>query len=86
MRIFIYMKSRLNITVEESLIVQAKRYAARNNTSLSQMVEFYFKMLGRPRRQKNVIDIIEKLPKPSFKTNTDLKEAYYTDQKKKHGF
>jgi hypothetical protein len=80
------MKSRLNITVEESLIVQAKRYAARNNTSLSQMVEFYFKMLGRPRRQKNVIDIIEKLPKPSFKTNTDLKEAYYTDQKKKHGF
>jgi hypothetical protein len=80
------MKSRLNITVEESLIVQAKRYAARNNTSLSQMVEFYFKLLGRPRRQKNVIDIIEKLPKPSFKTNTDLKEAYYTDQKKKHGF
>jgi hypothetical protein len=80
------MKSRLNITVEESLIVQAKRYAARNNTSLSQMVEFYFKMLGRPRRQKNVIDIIEKLPKPSFKTNTDLTEAYYTDQKKKHGF
>jgi hypothetical protein len=80
------MKSRLNITVEESLIVQAQRYSARNNTSLSQMVEFYFKMLGRPRRQKNVIDIIEKLPKPSFKTNTDLKEAYYTDQKKKHGF
>jgi hypothetical protein len=80
------MKSRLNITVEESLFVPAKRYAARNNTSLSQMVEFYFKMLGRPRRQKNVIDIIEKLPKPSFKTNTDLKEAYYTDQKKKHGF
>jgi hypothetical protein len=80
------MKSRLNITVEDSLIDQAKQYAIRNNTSISQLVELYFKALSNKPNYKNVIEVVEKFPKPSFKTELDLKDAYYQLQKEKHGF
>lgn len=80
------MKNKLNITVDDVLIKQAKRYASRHQTSLSQLIERYFKSLIRPARRKNIIQLIEQLPKPNIDVNANLKEGYYEDQKKKNGF
>ena len=80
------MKKRLNITVDGALMEQAKRYAAKNNSSLSQMVEMYFKSLTRPTHKKNAIDVLKTLPKPKQTVNGDLKEQYFDKEKKKYGF
>lgn len=80
------MKNRLNITIDDALMEQAKRYAVRHKTSLSQLVEQYFKSLTRPARRKNIIQMIEELPKPTIKVEGDLKEAYYEDKKRNMAF
>jgi len=79
------MKSKLNITIDEKLLTDAKRFANRHKTSLSQLVEAYFKRITSPNR-KNIIDLIESLPKPGLDTQGDLKKKYYEDQKSKYGF
>ncbi|HEV3221342.1 MAG TPA: DUF6364 family protein [Puia sp.] len=79
------MKSRLNITIDEKLLTGAKRYAYRHKTSISQLVEEYFKRITGPGR-KNIIDLMESLPKPRIDSGEDLKKKYYEDQKKKYGF
>jgi len=80
------MKNKLNITVDDTLIEQAKRYAARHQTSLSQLVEQYFKSLVRPARKKNILELLKELPKPKISIEGDLKKNYYDQQKKKYGF
>lgn len=79
------MKARLNITIDESLLSSVKRYAAKKETSVSQLIELYFKSLTRPTRKKNVIQLVDKLPKPKIDIKKDLKQAYYEDQKSKYG-
>ncbi|MEN6453439.1 MAG: DUF6364 family protein [Prolixibacteraceae bacterium] len=80
------MKSRLNITIDEALAEQAKRYAARHDISVSQLVEQYFRNLARPAHKKNILDVVKKLPKPAISIEGDGKEAYYQQQKEKYGF
>jgi hypothetical protein len=80
------MKSRLNITVDEALAEQAKRYAARHDISVSQLVEQYFRNLTRPAHKKSILDLVRKLPKPAISVEGDGKEAYYRQQKEKYGF
>jgi hypothetical protein len=80
------MKSRLNITIDEKLLTGARRYADRHHTSLSRLVEGYFEKIARPGRGKNIIDLVESLPKPKIDSGLDLKKQYYEGQKKKYGF
>ena len=80
------MKTRLNITVDESLLKSAKLYASNKGTSLSQLIEEYLKSLMRPKRKKNIIQLVDKLPKPKIDDGKDLKKAYYEDKKGKYGF
>ncbi len=80
------MKNRLNITVDDVLMEQAKRYAARHQTSLSQLVEQYFKTLTPPVREQNILELLEDLPKYKVKVEGDLKKNYYENRKKKYGF
>ncbi|HEX6181065.1 MAG TPA: DUF6364 family protein [Chitinophagaceae bacterium] len=80
------MKTRLNITVDESLLKSAKLYASNKGTSLSQLIEEYLKSLMRPKRKKNIIQLVDKLPKPKIDTGKDLKRTYYEDKKGKYGF
>jgi len=79
------MKSKLNITIDEKLLTGAKRFASRHQTSLSQLVEAYFRRITSPNRS-NIIDLIESLPKPGSDSQGDLKKKYYEDQKNKYGF
>ncbi len=81
------MKNRLNITIDEGLMSQAKKYAARHKTSLSQLVERYFENLTRSAHKKNIIDLLNELPKPTGKVpEGSLRERYFEDNKKKYGF
>lgn len=80
------MKSRLNITVENELAEQAKSYADAHGTSVSNLVEQYFRGLTRPLQKKNILDLLKELPKPSIVIEGTDKETYYHQQKKKYGF
>lgn len=86
MRIFVFMKARLNITIEEKLLKKAKLYAERNGSSVSQLVEDYFTKIVKYPRKESIIDLIESLPKPDIDSSLDLKKAYYEENTKKYGF
>ena len=80
------MKSRLNLTIENSLLVDVKSYAVKNKRSVSDLVESYFKKVTRPSKRKNIIDLVEKLEKSTIDKNADLKDLYYKENAKKYGF
>ena len=81
-----FMKNRLNITIDEALLEQAKRYAQKHNTSVSKLVESYFTGLARSPRKKNILDLIDDFPKTKRPAEDYVKENYYQSQKKKYGF
>lgn len=80
------MKTRLNLTIDDSLMEGIKAYAVRKNTSVSELVEDFFKSIGRQTKRKNVLDLVKKLPEPTFKVDVDLKRAYYEIKAEKYGF
>ncbi len=82
------MKTRLNITIEESLLDKVKAYAAKENSSVSRLVEDYFKTITKKRKRKSLLDIIDELPKPKVNLPKDFnfKEEYYKQRAKKYGF
>lgn len=81
-----FMKSRLNLTIENSLLEDVKSYAVKQKRSVSDLVESYFKKVTRPSKRKNIIDLVEKLEKPTIDKNADLKDLYYKENAKKYGF
>ncbi len=80
------MKSRLNLTIENSLLEDVKSYARKQKRSVSDLVESYFKKVTRPSKRKNIIDLVEKLEKSTIDENADLKDLYYKENAKKYGF
>ena len=81
------MKARLNITIEDTLLSNIKVYAAKNNKSVSELVENYFRIISKPSKRKNILQLVDKLDAPSMEiNNSNLKESFYQDQAKKYGF
>lgn len=81
------MKSRVNLTIEESLLSKAKCYAAENQISVSELVEGYFKQLTNPKRKSHIFDMVKQLDiKEKFTDIQDFKKAYYEDNAVKYGF
>jgi hypothetical protein len=80
------MKTRLNLTVEGTLLDRIKKYASKKNTSVSELVESYFRSVLKPAGRENIINMVEKLKQPDISDSVDLKKEYYNQQKKKHGF
>ncbi len=80
------MKTRLNLTIDESLLDKIKLFAADKQTSVSELVEDYFRRITKPAKRKNIISMVEKLEKPTIGAKVDLKEMYYREQSKKYGF
>ena len=78
------MKARLNLTIEQSLLEEVKLYATRKNTSVSELVEEYFKVITQTKKQ-SLVDLLRSLPKPDIDENFDWKEEYYTGKMKKYG-
>lgn len=80
------MKSRLNITIENTVLEDVKIYATKQKRSVSDLVENYFKKIVKPSKRKNIIDLVEKLDKPNLLENENLKELFYKENAKKYGF
>jgi hypothetical protein len=73
---FYCMKARLNLTIDDRLLLSAKKYAAKNEISLSELVTGFFVKLSKPVKQENIIDFVERLEKLAIPSNADLKELY----------
>lgn len=81
------MKSRVNLTIEESLLSKAKCYAVENQVSVSELVENYFKQLTKPKKKSDIFEMVKQLDiKEKFADIPDLKKAYYEDNAAKYGF
>lgn len=59
MRIFILMKTRLNITIDDIILMKIKAHAADNQTSVSQIIEEHLKTIVKTSDRKHSIDDIE---------------------------
>lgn len=79
------MKSKLNLTIEEALLAKIKRYAASQKTSVSELVEHYFYSITRAHKP-NIVELMERMEKPSIDLSQNLKKGYYEEQKEKYGF
>jgi len=88
MRIFISMKTRLNITIENSVLSQMKDYAASKQTSVSQIIEDYMRSIVKsPSKKKNILEVVDQLEAPqNIDGKQDLKKAFYEEQSDKYGF
>lgn len=80
------MKTTLNIDVEQDLLLAAEQYAKQQELSISQLIESFFKQLATPASRKNIVQLVRELEKPAMDEMLDLKQAYYEEQKDKHGF
>lgn len=80
------MKARLNLTIEDNLLENVKSYAAKQQRSVSELVEGYFKSVTKPSKRKNILHLVEKLEKPVLAEKGDLKDLYYKENAKKYGF
>jgi hypothetical protein len=80
------MKERLNLTIDGDLLNQMKAYAAKKQTSVSELVEGYFRSVTKPVQRKNILDLVRELKKPAIPDEADLKELYYKEQAERYGF
>ena len=80
------MKARLNLTIDEQLLLEVKKFAAKNDNSISELVTDFFIKISKPVKQKNIIDLVEKLEKPTIADGADLKDCYYKEQQHKYGY
>jgi Family of unknown function (DUF6364) len=77
------MKARLNITIEESLLNEVKKIAAKRNTSVSEMVENYFKTISKPKR-RTLTEVLDDLPSVNVPENKKLSDLYYEAKMKEY--
>ena len=78
------MKARLNITLEASLLETVKSFAAKKHTSISQIVEEYFKTITKKSGKKSLLDLLDELPEPGihFPKDFDFEKEYYEEKRK----
>lgn len=80
------MKTRVNLTIEESVLRDTKIFAEKQGMSVSEIVEDYLKKITQPVKRKTIIDMIEELGPSNIDPKADLKELYYQERAKKYGF
>ena len=83
------MKTRVNLTLDEKIARDAKRYAAKHDCSLSQLVENYLQKIAARENEDEPLYIkalgsIKKVKVPA--TNKELWAEYCEANKKKYGF
>ena len=79
------MKTRVNLTIEDSILKNTKLYAEKKGTSVSELVEDFFKSITQPKKRSNLFKLIDELPAPNIDPEADLKELYYKEKAKKYG-
>lgn len=79
------MKTRLNLTIDRKVLNGAKAYAASKNTSVSELVEEYFRSIHQPSKGTTIVELVDELPAPKIDISGDLKKRYYESQAGRHG-
>ena len=83
------MTRKLTLSVDDSIITRAKRYAEKHNESLSKLVENYFKVLiNEDREEKEVSGLVgELLGTLTLPDDFDFKKEKreYLEQRYLHG-
>ena len=81
------MKTRFNITIEETVLAYIKSYAAARQMSVSQIIEDHLKSIAQSAEQKrNILEIIDEMDAPmGINTDQDLVKAYHEARSEKYG-
>ena len=82
------MSSLLKLDINRSFVkrtIMTIPYNVTYNGALNQ-IEDFFKKVARTTRRKTIIELIEKLDKPTIDLKKDLKKEFYEGQSKKYGF
>lgn len=80
------MKAKVNLTIESDVLDKAKKYAANMGTSVSEIVENYFRKLTATEvRESNLFKLIESLEQPNIAADLDFKKAYHEAKINKNG-
>lgn len=81
------MKARLNLTIDAELLEKVKQYATRKHSSVSELVESYFRSALRSTvPERSIISLIESLPQPEIAPEGDLTKQYLEENASKYGF
>jgi hypothetical protein len=83
------MKTRINLAIDKDLLSTIKTFAMRNDISLSELVEEYFRLVKLKLKNKAKNDIpgkVEKKKKTPILSNRELREEYYEARAEKYGF
>lgn len=75
------MKARLNLTIDQSLLEEVKKFAAQKKTSVSELVEEYFKVITKPKR-KSLLEVLDELPKINIDAHKNLGDLYFEHKMK----
>lgn len=78
------MLTKLTLSIDEKLIEKAKKYARKNDISVSKMFENYINSLCITEKYKSptdeLIGVLKEAPE-----NYDYKKIYYTNKRKNSG-
>lgn len=74
------MKSRLNLTIETRLLEDVKRHAIKQKISINDLVVSHFNSITKPKKKKNILDLVEQLDKPNIAADLNLKDQYYKEK------
>lgn len=78
------MKAKLNLTIEESLLQNVKRIAEERKSSVSQIVEEFFRGFVKSPTRDSLVDLIESLPETRSEEG-DLTKKYMEENAVKYG-
>lgn len=81
------MTTKLTLSLDDRVIIKAKKIAARKNTSISKLVADYFEKLSssESKPQCNLNKIAGALKKGNNLTDKDIDDIKWEHLKKKHG-
>jgi hypothetical protein len=74
------MKSRIILTIENNVLLKAKKYVSERNLSLSNLVEDYLRSLEKSKNTKSFVKHVENLEVPSIAADFDFKKEYYNSK------
>jgi len=60
--------------------MEIQKFANKNKTNISELVEQYFKKILPTTKQKNIIDLVEDLDAPVLALGIDFKKTYYEEK------
>ncbi|SDG00123.1 hypothetical protein SAMN04487996_114105 [Dyadobacter soli] len=81
------MKTRLNITIEDTVLSYIKSYAAARQISVSQIIEEHLRSIASSEgRKENILEVMDRMKTPSgIGSDDDLKKGYYEARDEKYG-